>query len=65
MSDARDASAVDLACGTSFDYRAAMRRGIAFANDGAFYQLALSRMFFSMNLPRATIHPCARLYRSR
>jgi hypothetical protein len=61
MLDARDASAVNLVGGASFDYRAAMLRGIAFANDGACCQLALSQMFFCMNLPRAMIHICAHL----
>lgn len=58
-SDARDASAVNLVGGTSFDYLAAMRRGIAFANDGACCQVALSQVFFCMNLPCAMVHACA------
>lgn len=64
MPDARDASAVNLVGGTSFDDLAAMRRGIAFANDGACCQVALSQVFFCMNLPCATAriaaNPCRR-----
>jgi len=51
MPDARDASAVYLVGGTSFDNLAAMRRGIAFANDRACCQVARSQVFFCMNLP--------------
>jgi hypothetical protein len=39
VTDARDASAVYRLGGTSFKHLAAMRRGIAFANDGACCQL--------------------------